>query len=132
MNFTTKKINNIEIINPLSDEIKPILHEEIINIKYPQIIIVAKKGSGKSTTIYNMLKYLALIKSPGCNIYIFASTVHSDPVYLKIKKKYGEYKNVNICLYHDFIIDGVNVLNEILDNLNNINDEEKPRNENKS
>jgi Tfp pilus assembly ATPase PilU len=81
MNFSTRKINDIEIINPLWEEKKPILHEELINIKYPQIIIVAKKGWGKSTTIFNMLKHLVLIKSPGCNIYIFASTVHSDPVY---------------------------------------------------
>jgi hypothetical protein len=57
MNFTTKKINDIEIINPLTDEIKPILHEEIINTKYPIVEIIAKKNSGKSTTIYNMLKH---------------------------------------------------------------------------
>ena len=74
MNFTTKKINDIEIINPLSDEIKPIQHEEIIKTKYPIVEIIAKKNSGKSTTIYNMLKHQVLIKPPGCNIYIFSST----------------------------------------------------------
>lgn len=54
---------------------------EMFEELYANIFICAKKKSGKSTIIYNILKQCV---GRDTRIFIFSATVHKDPTYLKI------------------------------------------------
>ena len=91
----------------------------MIDCKYPIISICGKKGSGKSSLIYALIKIFALIKNPGVNIHIFCWWINRDPIYKKIKEKYWNYKHVNINMHTDLIEGKNQILNDIIDEIIN-------------
>lgn len=111
------KINNLNVINPNEKDNREILHKNLVNCKYPILLLCGKKGSGKSWLLYNILMYSVLINNPGCNIFIFSWSINKDPVYKKLIKKFEKYKFVKLHLYEDIIINGVNILNWVIDKI---------------
>lgn len=83
-------IEPIEIKHPEKDQIKGYsLFPEI----YANIFLVAKKKSGKSTTIYNIVKKCTDNKT---KFVIIASTINKDPTYIHMIKYLEKRGNVVI------------------------------------
>ena len=79
---------------------------------YSNIFLCAKKNSGKTSAIYNILKLCANAKT---NIIIFASTVNKDSTWIKIVKRFERTNNV--VTYTSLFEDGINRLEEFIDDL---------------
>jgi hypothetical protein len=78
---------------------------------YGNIFLLAQKQSGKTTVIYNIMKHC-------CNeytkrVYIFASTVHVDPIYKEMITMI-EDMGVEVEQHTHFIENGHNVLKGII------------------
>jgi hypothetical protein len=84
------KINNLKV-KPLKTEFteKKIKHAEMFNNAYPNIFISAKKNSGKSTLIYNILKHCATNKTI---IRLFSTTYENDNTIRSMLEKFDKYK----------------------------------------
>ena len=78
-----KKINNCTIkeAKKISDD-RPAKCQEIFSDPYSNIFIVARKKSGKSTLISNMIKKII---GRNTHVIVFCSTVHKDPTWISIK-----------------------------------------------
>lgn len=117
-----KKINN-QVVKPLKldkipeDKIKGC---ELFNNIYSNIFILAKKNSGKTTTIYKILKECINKKSV---VHIFCSTVYKDASYKKITEML-EKKGVGHHEYTSITEDKENHLESIINQL-----QEKPEEE---
>lgn len=138
--ITVKKINNNEINIPDSfhtDKKKPAYGHQLFNEPFCNIFLSAKKNSGKTWTIFNILKKCM---GPETKLIIFCSTVYNDDAWRYITK-YFEDKNNDVETFtsiHHFDEDNpklkVNVLKTILkeledtpkeDDTHNNNDEEE-------
>jgi hypothetical protein len=86
---------------------------ELFDNPYPNIFLCARKRSGKTSTIFKILKSCMLKDT---NLIIFCSTVHKDPTY-KIITKYFEDKGCNVLTYTSIMDDGVNQLELLLKHL---------------
>lgn len=73
-----KQINDIKVkpIKTLFND-KIIKHKEMFNNAYPNIFISSKKNSGKSTLIFNIIKYCAL-KNGKTKVRLFSTTYDND------------------------------------------------------
>ena len=73
-----KQINDIKVkpLKSLFDD-KTIKHREMFNNGYPNIFISSKKHSGKSTLIFNIIKYCAL-KNGKTKVRLFSTTYDND------------------------------------------------------
>lgn len=110
-----KKINNV-VIKPLDIKYKSkkdFKGKELFSIWCPEIFILAKKNSGKTTTLYHILT-----KCSGrhTNFIFIVSTIDKDPIWNEIVEKLGEercatFKNI----YDD---DGVNIISQFMDDNN--------------
>ena len=85
MNYSLKQINDIEV-EPI--KLKPVKTEDIKGYKYipmlySNIFICAKKNSGKTTVVYNILKNCI---NKSTKVVIFCSTHNNDKGWLEIKK----------------------------------------------
>ena len=108
------KLNDIKI-EPVIDQTKrdpsKIVGYQYFNEPYSNVCLVARKQSGKTTTIYRALEKCA---TKGMNIMIFASSVNNDATFKKMKKMLKE-KKCNVKTYTHFITDsGVNLIEEFL------------------
>lgn len=127
-----RKINDIEV-KPLN--IKKVDPETIKGKDYfptlaPNILLLARKNSGKSTVVHEILK--------GCvnkrtKVYFFCSTVYKDPSYLEIMKMLDK-KNVEYEAFTEIIEDKVNHLENIVNKMkkesdNSIFDDENDKNQ---
>lgn len=118
-----KKINN-NIIKPiqLPSDVTQIMKTFPLfgNINYPNVGIVAKKNSGKTTVLFNILKESA---SKRTTIIIFSTTIHNDPSWKSIIK-YFEKKSINIITYTSIVDNGVNQLEELVQHLMKVKEDE--------
>lgn len=120
--FKTKVIND-KIVKPIeldSNITKPLKSYDIFPINYYNLFILAKKASGKTVTLFNILKHSA---SKSTNIVVFSSTIHSDNSWVSILK-YFKKKKINLITYQSLIDEGVNQLDELITFLLNQNNKE--------
>lgn len=106
-----KKINDVLV---KTVPIKKISKNDIVGSDmfdlYPNIFICAKKKSGKTTLIYNILKACADKKT---TVFVFSSTYSKDDTWLAIKT-YLDKRNINNGFYSSIFDDKINILGEIV------------------
>jgi hypothetical protein len=117
MEVNLEKINKIKIkpVKFKDEDLRPIKGEDMVTELYSQIFIVAKKNSGKSTVLYNLIPKLT---DKTTKIYAFCSSIYQDKIWKHIKESLKE-KNIEFKFF-DSIIDcesGENNLAEILDEI---------------
>lgn len=124
-----ERINNIKV-NPVESVEKykrkkgrkSVVGYEFFQEPFCNIFICAKKNSGKTTLIFNMIQHLLISKSEQV-VYFFVGTISKDLIYEKIidMLKYNEIE------YHcyDSIIDDerINILDAVLDNIKEVDKE---------
>jgi hypothetical protein len=86
MSITIKKINDIQVTKPEAKQVQdtrvPKCHELFPDC-YSNVFILARKKSGKSVLIFNMIKKIV---SPNTHVLIFCSTFQKDPIWLEIQR----------------------------------------------
>lgn len=88
---------------------------------YSNIFILARKGSGKTTVIANILNQCM---GKDTRLFIFAATVNKDPTFKAITEKFG--KKGNTVLTYTSLMDGKHDnLNEIMEMLRGKDEEEE-------
>jgi hypothetical protein len=115
--YSEKKINNVSIEIPITTEptytTKNLYGFDLIPRPYFNMFLNAKKKSGKTSVIYNIIKNCT---NKTCCFWIFCSTVNLDPTWRSIIKFLEE--RGNLVNKYETIIDGkVDHLSEILDQL---------------
>ena len=128
--FSTKRVCE-EIVKPIKldrhVEDKDAKGGDVFSL-YSNIFLCAKKKSGKTSTIYKILKMCCNTKT---NIIIFASTVNKDETWEKIVKHFS--KTNNVATYTSLFEDGIDRLREFIDTLqeqdNNESSEEEESSE---
>lgn len=125
-NVQLEKLNDI-IINPVETVVRGCgkrSRDSVIGYDYFQepfcnIFILAKKNSGKTTLIFNMIQHL-LKKGYDQVVYFFVATINKDIIYEKIT----DMLKYNLIEYHcyDAVVneDRVNVLDAVLENIKEI------------
>lgn len=111
-----KKINDV-IVKPIKNTNNgnlPIKGQSYFDEVYCNVFLCAKKKSGKTTVIYNILK--ACI-GKNTKVHIFASTAFRDPAYKKIVE-YLDKHEIQYEIYTSIIEDGQNIVKQIIDELN--------------
>ncbi len=106
----TKKINNKEVKAIPIDESKidkrPIKGVEVCPQCFANVLLLAKKNSGKTSNIYALLQQCL---GRDTNVIAFVSTLDKDPQWTVIRE-YCESKGVPFQGYTSLIEDGVNML----------------------
>ena len=59
---------------------------ELFSEPYPNVGIIAKKRSGKTSVLHHILRYCVKKKHKNLRVFIFCPTAHRDPTYLEIQK----------------------------------------------
>lgn len=126
----TKKINNIKIkpIQFIRLDL-PIKGQDMfpdIHGLYGNIFLVAKKRSGKSTVIYNIIKKCV---GRDTKVYIFCSTVNKDQTYKKIMD-FLDHRNIYYEAFASINENGENNLQSIIDEMkqdDEVSDEEEKK-----
>jgi len=96
-----KKINNLEIkVFKSKNDNKKILHKELINLPYFCLFCCAKKNSGKSNIIANVVFLSAIPKFT--TIRLFSTTAYTDLTTKSFLKKCDKYK-VEYEIYDDLL-----------------------------
>ena len=112
------KINNIKvkaILQEKEEDISKWRGSKIFNVRYPNIFLLAKKNSGKTCTIFTILKQ-TLTKNT--EVIIFSSTVHKDKNMIHIVK-YLKKKKIPVLTFTSLYEDGKNKLQEFYESLEN-------------
>lgn len=126
--FNTKKISDI-VIKPIIKTGKynknNVRAFDYYNEVYANTALMARKKSGKTNLLYNVLQECA---GSGTNIYIFCPTINMDPTYEKMLTMLKKKKCV-IATYEHFIDEnGVDLIKQLLSIFNdkyNDKDEEE-------
>jgi len=113
--YSTKTLNSFEVepVKIVEEKKKNILGYDMFPLLYNNIFLIAKKKSGKSNVIYNILDKGA---NKHTNILFFVPTFHRDDVYMKMAEMLDK-KKINYQVFSDIIEDGVNVLDDIIKDL---------------
>ena len=113
----TTKINNIKVLPVITNKREPdkIGGYNFFPEPYCNIAILGKKHSGKSSTLFNILKACA---NKNTHIWLFASTIHRDDTYKEIIKML-EDKKCQVSTFIHFVDEGGNILDEIIEELKN-------------
>ena len=113
--YNTKTLNSFEVepVKIIEEKKENILGYDMFPLLYNNIFLIAKKKSGKSNVIYNILDKGA---NKNTNILFFVPTFHRDDVYLKMAEMLDK-KKINYEVFSDIIEDGVNVLDDIIKDL---------------
>jgi len=124
--MNTEIINKVKIkpiVNNITEEITDVKGKELFQNNLCNIFICARKRSGKSSLIGNILKKMADKRT---TIIIFSSTANIDPCWINIKDML-EKKNIPVISYTHFIDDetGQNLLNDFLKDLETDEKEEE-------
>jgi len=128
MSVTLKKIND-KVIKPVKlderKDNKPIRGKEMFPSTYANIGIIARKKSGKSTVVFNIVKGRAGLNT---KVIVFSSTFHKDPVMIQMKKWCKKMKIK--CEGFTSMREGKhNILKTFLDKLGDIPEEEEDEEE---
>jgi len=92
---------------------RPVKGADIFPEIYCNVFLCARKKSGKSTVVYNIVKNCA---SPDTTVIVFASTVNKDETYYTIRK-YCEAKHIPFIGYASLKDDGVNRIEALVKTL---------------
>lgn len=120
MRITAKQINNevVKVIPPVRPvDNRPVLGSALFPEVFANIFIYAKKKSGKSTVIYNIIKKCA---SKDTTIIAFVATLHKDDDWAAIKK-YCKINKIEFIGYTSLIDEktGQNILGDLVKQLEN-------------
>lgn len=109
------KINDIKIIPLIKHSSNPddILGGQMFLDPYSNVAIISKKKSGKTTLLYHILKKVC---RKGTNVIIFSPTQNKDDTYKFIKEALDK-KGCNVSSYSNFIENGENIINDLLNEL---------------
>jgi len=121
-------INNIKITPLITHSTNPddVLGGQMFLDPYSNVAIISKKKSGKTTLLYHILKKVC---RKGTNVLIFSPTQNKDETYKFIKEALDK-KVCNISSYSNFVEDGENIINDLLNELGKeeeIEEEIKPK-----
>jgi hypothetical protein len=108
----TKKINDVRVKPikiPKLDKLK-IKGYDMFSEIYSNIFICARKKSGKSTVVFNILKECS---GKNTKVIIFGATIHKDPVYVQLIKHF-EKKGNTVITYTSIKENGFDNLGDIL------------------
>lgn len=113
-----KKVNNMQI--ELIPGIKPQTQKDpLFEEPYPFILLLAKRKSGKSTVVYNLLKHLLFNKdNKDTVVFFFCSKIYNDPSYESIIRELKS-RNINYIIETSFMKKGKDQLNELLKHMEN-------------
>lgn len=113
----TTKINNIKVLPVITNKREPdkIGGYNFFPEPYCNVAILGKKHSGKSSTLFNILKACA---NKNTHVWLFASTIHRDDTYKEIIKML-EDKKCQVSTFIHFLDEGGNILDEIIEELKN-------------
>jgi hypothetical protein len=93
------------------DDKRPVKGADMFSEIYSNIFMVAKKKSGKTSVIYNIVENCA---GRDTIVIVFCSTLHKDNNWKSIQK-YCETKKIQFIGHTSLIEDGVNKLDELVD-----------------
>ena len=121
MPIKIKQINN-EVVKPVPlikpKDTRPVLGANLFSEIFANIFCVARKQSGKTSVIYNIIKKCA---NKNTTIIAFVSTLHKDNNWKTIKL-FCELNNIAF-VGHTSLFDGkTNILQELIDELEEAND----------
>lgn len=95
-----QKINDIKIDVLKTKQDKKInLHQNMFHDYYPNILISARKNSGKSNLIYNIIKNIVVPKRLN-KIFFFCKTFENDMTYQAMAEKLDKY-NIEYQVFDD-------------------------------
>ena len=126
MQIKIKKINNevvkaVPLLEP--EDTRPVLGANLFPINYSNIFLCARKCSGKSSVIYNIIKKCA---NKNTTIVAFVSTLHKDKNWATIQS-HCELNNIPFIGYTSIYDDddGHDVLRELIIELKQLTEENK-------
>lgn len=115
-----KKINNCEITPiKLQNTGKDFRGNELFETEFPNIFLLAKKNSGKTVTIFNIIKKMI---DKHTMVIIFCSTIHKDPSWEYIIN-WLKKKNVPYVSYTSINEDGLNQIEQFYTGLQKAKEE---------
>jgi len=109
----TKKINKVKIepvVTTTNNNPKKIVGYDYFPEPYANIMLNARKQSGKSSVIYQCMQHCATKKS---KVIIFSPTHDRDAVYIRMKAML-EKKGCKVEAFRNFEEDGVNHINALI------------------
>jgi len=120
------KLNNEKVVAvPLVGlgkvDTKPVKGFNILPEIYCNCFVLAKKKMGKSTLIYKMIKDTI---DPRTKVYAFVSTLNKDKIWKTIRH-YCESHNIEFNGYTSIIDNGVNILGNLVNRLQQPDEEEE-------
>ena len=127
--FKTEKVSEKKVkIVKTKQETKPIKGEDWFPTKYPNIFALAKKNSGKTTVVSNILDRCS---GKQTKFLFICSTIDKDPSWVKITEKWSKTHDVGT--FHDIMDEGTNVIQQFIDDqkTEDSDDEENPAPEGK-
>ena len=112
MEFKTQRVSNktVTVTNEQKKDLK-IKGADWFAEPYSNIFLLAKKKSGKTTVIENILKHCS---GRNTKFIFIVSTIHKDSTWRRIVD-YWEDKGNDVLTYDDLTTDGVNVIQEFMD-----------------
>lgn len=112
--ITVEKINDVKVrpVKLDNEDDRPILGADWFARTNINVSLIAKKNSGKTTIIWNILKHCA---SKRTSVIIFCSTIHKDNTYKQIISML-EKKGCPVSCFESFIDENNhNILQELVD-----------------
>lgn len=114
--ITESKINkiNVEVLKPKEEfNERSVLGWNYLPNPYSNVFLCAKKASGKTNVIYNLIKNVIDKRT---KVIIFSGSVDKDNTYKEIIK-YCNKKNIDCTTYHSFLENRVNLVDELIRSL---------------
>lgn len=110
------KINNIKIqVLKNKNKDKKFIHKDIFDEQYPFIYVSAKKNSGKTNLLYNILINMVLPKKT--KIYLFSKTYENDQTTINMIDKISKYNDIQFFDDLEYINQSGEKYKNILDKL---------------
>ena len=122
--ISLRQINN-HVVRPIpipsSFDTRPIKGFDLCETLYANIFLTAKKNSGKTSTIFKIMKHCSDKKTI---IIIFCSTIYKDENWIAIQK-YFEDRGYDIRVYTSIFEDGEDELDNLIAELSKEQEKEE-------